>query len=102
MGLSLLLGIFCSSSSADSASTWLGAWFLVRIEFFLDFRLATGQFLITLLVLEGRADFGLQFLRPLLESLMSDSSRAARSSNPCTIDSSERMVPSAVSVTRAL
>ena len=41
-----------------------GSLILGQIEFFLNFTLTTGQFLITLLALEMRADFGFQFFRP--------------------------------------
>ena len=39
----------------------VGCLILGEIKFLLDFRLAVDQFVITLLLLEGRADLGFQF-----------------------------------------
>jgi len=77
---------------------------LGEIKFLFDFRLAVDQFVITLLLLEGRADLGSSSVARFCESLMSDSSRAARSSNPCTTgferaDGAQRRVGDAGAVT---
>ena len=47
----------------------VGCLILGEIKFLLDFRLAVDQFVITLLLLEGRADLGFQFGCALLRIL---------------------------------
>ena len=80
------------------------AWGLIfgEVKLLLDFRLAGYQFVIPLFLLERRTHLGLQFGCALLRILDVGFQPPTRSSNPCTVDSSERMVPSAVSVTRVL
>lgn len=59
-----------------------GGLVLGEVEFFLNLALTAGQLLITLFLLKGRTDFSFQLLGSLVESAMSDSSLAARSSKP--------------------
>jgi len=96
----LILSVFWRVSPLGESSL---AWGLVlgEIEFFLNLALATGHRLITVFALELRTDFSSSSFTCLLASVMSSSDFSARSSNRWIVASSERMVPSAVSVTRA-
>jgi hypothetical protein len=75
-----------------------GGLVLREVELFFNLTLSAGQFLVTLLALELRSDPAFEFDRALLRIGDGGFKFAARSSNPCTVDSSERIVPRAVSV----
>ena len=102
MGLGLILGILLLVSISRISLNLAGGLILGQVEFFLNFTLAAGQFLITLLALEMRSDFGFQFFRPPVG--VGDVAFHFGGTLLKTLDvrfQSERIVPNAVSVTRA-